>query len=96
MATGLGVRTGPLRAASHIAPILMTATAVSCAGGLGFVGLIAPHLSRILIGGGQRALLSGSACLGAGLVLAADTVGRTLFAPLQIPAAVSAPGVKSG
>jgi iron complex transport system permease protein len=87
-AIGLGVRIKLLQATRLIAPVLLTAAAVSCAGSLGFVGLIAPHLSRLVIGGGQTPLLAGSAMFGAGLVLVADTLGRTLFAPLQIPAGI--------
>ncbi|MCV9963249.1 iron ABC transporter permease [Pararhizobium sp. BT-229] len=87
-AISLGVRIGLLRIATIAAPVLLTATAVSCAGSLGFVGLIAPHLSRQIINGGQGMLLAGSAIFGAGLVLVADTIGRTLFAPLQIPAGI--------
>ncbi|MCX8995535.1 iron ABC transporter permease [Rhizobiaceae bacterium BDR2-2] len=87
-ARGLGVKTGQLTALRIAAPVLLTAAAVSCAGGLGFVGLVAPHLTRLAFGGGQATLLTGSALSGAGLVLAADTLGRTLFAPLQIPAGI--------
>jgi iron complex transport system permease protein len=87
-AIGLGVRIARYRLVATAAAVLMTAAAVSCAGGLGFVGLIAPHLSRLLLGRGQGALLAGSAILGAGLVLVADTIGRTLFAPVQIPAGI--------
>lgn len=87
-ALALGVPLSRLSIARTLAPVLLTAAAVSCAGSLGFVGLVAPHLSRMLIGGGQAALLAGSAVLGAGLVLVADTLGRTLFAPLQIPAGI--------
>jgi iron complex transport system permease protein len=87
-AIGLGVRLQSLSALRLAAPILLTAAAVSCVGSLGFVGLIAPHLARLMIGGGQIALLTGSSLIGAGLVLMADTLGRSLFAPLQIPAGI--------
>jgi len=87
-AIGLGMRVVRFRMTAIAASVLMTAAAVSCAGSLGFVGLLAPHLSRFLVGGGQAALLAGSAILGAGLVLIADTIGRTLFAPVQIPAGI--------
>ena len=70
------------------APVLLTAACVSCAGSIGFVGLIAPHMARFLLRGGQVALLSGSALLGALLVLVADSLGRLAFAPLQIPAGI--------
>ncbi|MFG1349514.1 FecCD family ABC transporter permease [Xanthobacter autotrophicus] len=88
VATGLGVRLKTMKALGLAAPVLMTAAAVSCVGSLGFVGLMAPHMARFLVGGGQAAVLTASALLGAVLVLAADTVGRLLFAPLQIPAGV--------
>lgn len=88
VATGLGVRLKTMKALGLAAPVLMTAAAVSCVGSLGFVGLMAPHMARFLVGGGQAAVLTASALLGAVLVLAADTAGRLLFAPLQIPAGV--------
>ncbi|EPJ5825302.1 iron chelate uptake ABC transporter family permease subunit, partial [Pluralibacter gergoviae] len=70
------------------ATVLLTSASVSCVGSLGFVGLIAPHVSRLLLRGGQTALLCGSGLTGALLVLAADNLGRLLFAPLQIPAGI--------
>ncbi|AUV02790.1 iron ABC transporter permease [Phytobacter ursingii] len=87
-AAGLGVRMAWLMRLRFIAPVLLTAACVSCAGSIGFVGLIAPHMARFLLRGGQVALLSGSALLGALLVLVADSLGRLAFAPLQIPAGI--------
>ena len=87
-AAGLGVRLAWLMRIRFIAPVLLTAACVSCAGSIGFVGLIAPHMARFLLRGGQVALLSGSALLGALLVLVADSLGRLAFAPLQIPAGI--------
>ncbi len=54
----------------------------------GFVGLMAPHMARFVLRGGQVSLLCGSALIGALLVLATDTLGRLAFAPLQIPAGI--------
>ena len=87
-ATGLGVRLAHLQLLRFIAPVLLTAASVSCVGSIGFVGLIAPHMARFLLRGGQRALLWGSAMLGGLLVLLADSLGRLAFAPLQIPAGI--------
>ncbi len=87
-ARGLGVRLKGLNGLRLAASALMTAAAVSCVGSLGFVGLMAPHMARLMVGGGQGALLAGSALCGAFLVLAADTFGRLAFAPLQIPAGI--------
>jgi len=87
-ATGLGVHLPYLALLRFIAPVFLTAASVSCVGSLGFVGLMAPHMARFWLRGGQMALLWGSALLGALLVLVADTVGRLTFAPLQIPAGI--------
>ncbi|WP_318507585.1 iron ABC transporter permease [Bacillus sp. T3] len=61
---------------------------VAFAGGIGFVGLMAPHMARRLVGSAFGALLPVSALIGAILVIAADLIGRTLFSPLEIPAGV--------
>ncbi len=53
---------------------------------LGFVGLVAPHATRALVGGAHARVLPASAVLGAVLVATADTVGRVVIAPAQIPA----------
>lgn len=87
-ASGLGVNVRRLTLVRFCAPVLLTAASVSCVGSLGFVGLIAPHMARFLLRGGQMSLIGGSALLGALLVLLADTAGRLLFAPLQIPAGI--------
>lgn len=88
VASGLGVRLSRLTLLRFLAPVLLTAASVSCVGSLGFVGLMAPHMARFLLRGGQVALLSGSALIGALLVLLTDTIGRLAFAPLQIPAGI--------
>ncbi|TWF59042.1 FecCD family ABC transporter permease [Neorhizobium alkalisoli] len=87
-AIGLGVRLQAISFLRFAGPVLLTAASVSCVGSLGFVGLIAPHIGRFLIGGNQTALLTSSALTGAALVLIADTIGRLAFAPLQIPAGI--------
>ena len=88
VANGLGVRLSRLTMLRFIAPVLLTAASVSCVGSLGFVGLMAPHMARFMLRGGQVALLTGSALIGALLVLLTDTIGRLAFAPLQIPAGI--------
>lgn len=87
-AQALGVATRRLRLVVFFAASLMTAVAVSAVGSVGFVGLIVPHLLRLVLGNDQRLLLPASA-LGGGLLLAAaDTAARTLVAPLQLPVGV--------
>ncbi|WP_156292109.1 FecCD family ABC transporter permease [Oceanobacillus salinisoli] len=62
--------------------------AVAFAGGIGFVGLMAPHIARRLVGSSFGALLPVSALIGGIIVLLADLVARTAFAPLEVPAGV--------
>lgn len=88
IAVGLGIRRQLLATVRFIAPVLLTAASVSCVGNLGFVGLIAPHIARFVLGGNQFSLLTGSALFGAGMILVADTIGRLAFAPLQLPAGI--------
>lgn len=88
VASSLGVRLARLTLLRFLAPVLLTAASVSCVGSLGFVGLMAPHMARFLLSGGQVSLLTGSALIGALLVLLTDTIGRLAFAPLQIPAGI--------
>jgi iron complex transport system permease protein len=59
--------------------------AVAVSGGIGFVGIVVPHLLRLLIGPGHRHLLPASALLGAALLLAADVVSRSVVAPAELP-----------
>lgn len=87
-AIGLGVRSRLLDAARLSASVVLTCACASVVGGLGFVGLVAPHLARLSFGSAQMSLLLGSAAFGGLLVLAADTIGRTVFAPVQIPAGI--------
>ena len=63
----------------------LAAGVVSVAGLIGFVGLVVPHLCRLLVGADHRFLLPTAALVGAGLVVTADLSARTLFAPLEIP-----------
>tara|TARA_B100000767_G_scaffold274598_1_gene308158 strand:+ start:4884 stop:5927 length:1044 start_codon:yes stop_codon:yes gene_type:complete len=67
---------------------LMTSIVIAFTGLIGFVGLAAPHMSRIFVGNDFRKLIPCSAVLGSFLMLFADTVGRTLFAPVVIPVGI--------
>ncbi|MDT0350504.1 iron ABC transporter permease [Pseudonocardia charpentierae] len=69
---------------------LLTATAVSAVGVISFVGLVAPHAARALVGARHARMLPVAALLGALLVSAADTLGRTVIAPGQLPAGLLA------
>ena len=64
----------------------MAGAAVSATGLIGFVGLIAPHAARRLVGPSHARLIPITALLGGALVMAADLAGRSIAAPLQLPA----------
>jgi iron complex transport system permease protein len=82
----LGIRIAPARLILLTATVVLTAAAVSAVGVIGFVGLVAPHAARALVGARHSAVLPLSALLGAILVCVADTLGRTIIAPNQLPA----------
>lgn len=84
----LGVDTERLRLEVIVLASLATAAAVSFAGVIGFVGLVVPHMLRLVIGPDHRTLLPASALLGASLLLMADLGARTLVAPAEMPLGV--------
>lgn len=88
MAQALGVHVGRLRRAVYLVASLATAAAVTQAGSIGFIGMIVPHLVRLVVGNDQRVLLPVSALAGGSLLVVADTLARTLIAPQQLPVGV--------
>lgn len=87
-ASALGVSVGRLRILIYFLASLLTATAVTVAGAVGFIGLISPHMVRLLAGNDHRVVLPGSVLLGGTLLVLADTAARTLVAPMQLPVGV--------
>ena len=87
-AQSLGLSLGQARAAAVAAASLCTAAAVAAGGIIGFVGLIAPHMARLLLGAGHGRVIPGSALLGALLMLLADDIARTVLAPIEIPVGI--------
>ncbi|WP_455206239.1 FecCD family ABC transporter permease [Kaarinaea lacus] len=87
-ASALGVDVNKLRFMIYVLASLMTATAVTIAGSIGFVGLIVPHLIRLTGVTDHRWLLPGSALLGGSLLVIADTFARAVIAPQQLPVGV--------
>lgn len=80
-----GVDVERLKKISIVLISAMTGVAVSICGVVGFVGIVVPHLLRIVIGPGHRRLLPASVCLGAILLIGADTIARVLAAPAEVP-----------
>jgi len=87
-AHALGVDVRSLRLTIYVLASLMTATAVTIAGSIGFVGLVVPHLIRLAGITDHRWLLPGSALLGGSLLVIADTFARSIIAPQQLPVGV--------
>ncbi|MFJ6392489.1 iron ABC transporter permease [Streptomyces sp. NPDC091972] len=82
----LGLRPGPARLGFLATAVLLSATAVAAAGTISFVGLIAPHAARALVGRRHARVLPTATLLGATLVCTADLLGRTVIAPAQLGA----------
>jgi iron complex transport system permease protein len=81
----LGLEVGRLRLGIYGIGSLLTAVAVTTAGIVGFVGLVVPHLVRMVAGSNHRAVVPGSALAGGTLLVLADLLARTLLAPRQLP-----------
>lgn len=87
-AKALGVSVYPLQITLYLLASVLTASAVTQAGSVGFLGLVVPHILRLSLGSDHRLLLPATALAGACLLLLADTLARTLIAPQQLPVGV--------
>jgi iron complex transport system permease protein len=82
----VGIRLERLRLVVLLAAALLASTAVSAVGVVGFVGLVAPHAARALVSGGHLFVVPVAVLLGSVLLSLADTLGRSVIAPSQVPA----------
>ena len=87
-AAALGISVRPLEWLIYILASLLTATAVTMAGSIGFVGLVVPHMLRLVLGNDQRLILPACALAGGILLVLADTLARVVIAPEQLPVGV--------
>jgi ABC-type Fe3+-siderophore transport system, permease component len=87
-AAALGVDVPLLRRRLLLLASAVTAVAVTAAGTIGFIGLVVPHLMRLLFGSLHRAVLPAAAVGGGLLLLLADTLARTVIAPAELPVGV--------
>jgi len=87
-AKSLGVDVEKTRVICMVLVSLITASVICFTGTIGFIGLVAPHITRMVIGGDHRFLLPASALVGGLLLLAADTVARTIMAPVILPVGI--------
>jgi len=87
-AKSLGVNVERTRIFVMIIASLLTAGIICFTGTIGFIGLVAPHMCRMVIGGDNRFLIPASGLFGAALLLAADTIARTIIAPVILPVGI--------
>jgi iron complex transport system permease protein len=85
MARALGIEVNRLRKGLFFAAGLLTASAVTGAGSIGFVGLIVPHACRFAFGPDHRVLIPSAVLLGGSFLVLCDTLARTVVAPIQLP-----------
>jgi iron complex transport system permease protein len=88
IATGLGLKIERVRKIFIALASLLAASSASNVGLLGFVGLIVPHIARLIIGSDFRYLFPASALLGASLVMFCDTIARIVMDPIEIPVGI--------
>jgi len=88
VALNLGESLNRVRILLSFVAVYLAAVSVSTVGMIGFVGLVVPHMARMLVGSDYKHLIPMSIGLGALVLLVADTIGRTFFAPLDIPAGI--------
>jgi iron complex transport system permease protein len=88
VATGIGLHVERTRLLFIVLAALLAGSAVSVVGLLGFVGLIVPHIARLIIGSDYRYLFPATAILGASMVMLSDTLARLIFDPMEIPVGI--------
>ncbi|QKS46362.1 iron ABC transporter permease [Paenibacillus cellulosilyticus] len=87
-AGSLGMRVARTRIVISIIAVLLASVATAVGGLISFVGLLIPHITRLLVGSDHKLVIPFSMLAGALLVLAADTLGRTVVAPTEVPASI--------
>lgn len=87
-AKSLGVPVEHIRIGGMAGASLLTAGVICFTGTIGFIGLVAPHITRMVLGGDHRFLLPGTAVVGALVLLGADSIGRTIMAPQILPVGI--------
>ncbi|MEM9754362.1 MAG: iron ABC transporter permease [Pseudomonadota bacterium] len=84
-AAHLGIPVQRMKSIAIMSVAAAVGAAVAASGGIGFIGIVVPHLLRLLIGPDHRFLLPNAALLGAALLLGADMISRTIIAPAELP-----------
>jgi iron complex transport system permease protein len=88
VAAARGVDVARAERLAFLSASLATGAAVSLAGPIGFIGIVVPHLVRLLVGADHRVVLPASALFGAAFLIGCDLVSRTALAPLELPVGI--------
>ena len=88
VAAGRGVDVVRAERLAFVSASLATGAAVSLAGPIGFIGIVVPHLVRLLVGADHRLVLPASALFGAAFLIGCDLIARTALAPLELPVGI--------
>lgn len=88
LAVNLGEKVENLRIILIAISVVLASASVSFVGSMGFVGLIAPHIARLLVGAKHKYIIPVSAMVGSSLILSADLIGRTIIPPMEIPVGI--------
>ncbi|MFC7046888.1 FecCD family ABC transporter permease [Halobacteriaceae archaeon GCM10025711] len=88
VAKSLGVDTLKLRGGGMVAASLVTGVTIAFLGTIGFIGLVAPHIARMLIGSDHKYLIPAAALLGSVLLVASDAIARTVISPTVLPVGI--------
>jgi iron complex transport system permease protein len=88
VAAARGVSVGSAQRLAFLSASLATGAAVSLAGPIGFIGIVVPHLVRLLVGSDHRVVLPAALLFGAAFLVACDLIARTVMAPIELPVGV--------
>ena len=88
VSTGLGIEVEKERRKLLIYAVILSGVATSVAGSIGFLGLVAPHIARKLVGPKHSKLIPTSALIGTLILLVGDTISRNIIAPMEIPVGI--------
>jgi iron complex transport system permease protein len=88
LAATRGVDVARAQRLAFLSASLATAAAVSLAGPIGFIGIVVPHLVRLMVGVDHRIVLPASALFGAAFLVGCDLIARTVLAPIEVPVGV--------
>ncbi len=88
VATGLGVEVEKERRKLIVYAVILAGVATSVAGSIGFLGLVAPHIARKLVGPKHKRLIPTAALVGSVILLVSDTIARNLISPMEVPVGI--------